>query len=105
MISVFQRPRQYHVNDLLLAILIVNLQIHLLYRYEELSKRFETLLRAYDDRCNLLNTRDATLSRLRQRARLTHARLSHAHQALLSVGEKFLALRERRIAQVGTLVQ
>ncbi|XP_026316914.1 uncharacterized protein LOC113228007 isoform X2 [Hyposmocoma kahamanoa] len=69
------------------------------YQYEELSKRYETLLRAYDDRCNLLNTRDATLSRLRQRARMTHARLTHAHQALLSVGEKFLALRDRRIAQ------
>ncbi|XP_075978501.1 uncharacterized protein LOC142978106 [Anticarsia gemmatalis] len=68
------------------------------YQYDELSKRYEALLQAYDDQCSSISYRDMRLAQWRQRANLTQAQLSHAHQALLSVGEKYLALRRKRNA-------
>ncbi|CAH0398838.1 unnamed protein product [Chilo suppressalis] len=69
------------------------------YQYEELSKRYEALLRAYDERCSVVSERDAALTRSRVRARNTHAQLVHAHKTLLAVGEKYLALWQKKHLQ------
>ncbi|XP_049874459.1 uncharacterized protein LOC126372654 [Pectinophora gossypiella] len=69
------------------------------YQYEELSKRYSSLLQAYNERCSSLSARETALGRLRQRVRTTHERLAHAHRTLLMIGEKYLALRDKRIAQ------
>ncbi|XP_038206233.1 uncharacterized protein LOC119828204 [Zerene cesonia] len=77
------------------AISIVCLQ----YQYEELSARYESLLRDYDERCKLVNSRDVEISRLRQRMKRNHARLVDANKALLAVGERYMALRKKKFVQ------
>ncbi|CAK1586024.1 unnamed protein product [Parnassius mnemosyne] len=69
------------------------------YQYEELSKRYETLLQAYDERCRKLNESDKTIERLQRRTYATHAQLVRANKTLLSVGEKYLILRRKRLLQ------
>lgn len=69
-------------------------------RYEELSKRYEALLRAYDERCGALNDRERAVARLQSRTDRMRAQLVHAHQALLSVGDKYLILRGKKMMQV-----
>lgn len=69
------------------------------YQYEELSKRYEALLRAYDERCSALSARDEALQRLRQRVEAAQAHCASANKALLTVGEKYLRLRRRGHAQ------
>lgn len=73
------------------------------YRYEELSKRYEALLKAFNDKCSVVNAKNQTIARLRQRARVMHAQLASAHKTLLCVGEKYLTLKRRRHEQVSNL--
>ncbi|KPI97261.1 hypothetical protein RR46_09168 [Papilio xuthus] len=70
-----------------------------LIRYEELSKRYEALLQAYDERCSALSERERAVTRLQGRTDRMRAQLVHAHQALLSVGDKYLMLRGKKMMQ------
>ncbi|CAB3247645.1 unnamed protein product [Arctia plantaginis] len=65
-------------------------------QFEDLSKRYQALLQAYDDQCSALSMQDMKLAQWQQRASLTHAHLAHAHKALLTIGEKYLALKRKR---------
>ncbi|KOB74101.1 Two component system histidine kinase, partial [Operophtera brumata] len=67
--------------------------------YEELSKRYSSLLRAYSDKCGDVANRDKALAHMKQHAEVMHAQLTHAHKALLSVAEKYLVLKKRRNVQ------
>ncbi|XP_013172100.1 PREDICTED: uncharacterized protein LOC106121138 [Papilio xuthus] len=69
------------------------------YQYEELSKRYEALLQAYDERCSALSERERAVTRLQGRTDRMRAQLVHAHQALLSVGDKYLMLRGKKMMQ------
>ncbi|CAG4962638.1 unnamed protein product [Colias eurytheme] len=69
------------------------------YQYEELSARYESLLRAYDERCKSVKSRDVEISRLRQRMKRNHARLVDANKALLAVGERYMELRKKKMVQ------
>ncbi|KAL4712064.1 hypothetical protein ACJJTC_003731 [Scirpophaga incertulas] len=69
------------------------------YQYEELSKRYESLLRAYHELCGTVSNRDATLARLRNRGRATRAQLMHTHKSLISIGEKYLLLWDKKQLQ------
>ncbi|KAG6444728.1 hypothetical protein O3G_MSEX003555 [Manduca sexta] len=71
------------------------------YQYEELSKRYDSLLQVYENRCKSVNACNVSILNLRQRLKSTHEQLSHAHRALLAVGDKYLALRRKRNRQKG----
>ncbi|VVD03246.1 unnamed protein product [Leptidea sinapis] len=68
--------------------------------YEELSKRYESLLRAYDDRSNVLSNRETALSKARELMKMKNKQLIEANTALLTVGEKYLNLRRKKFIQV-----
>lgn len=68
----------------------------LINRFEDLSKRYEALLQTYEDQCSVLSVQDMKLAQCQQRASLTHAHLAHAHKVLLTIGEKYLALKQKR---------
>lgn len=44
--------------------------------------------------------RDKEITRLRQRAHVMHAQLAHAHKTLISIADKYMALKKRRNVQV-----
>nr|XP_034831547.1 uncharacterized protein LOC117988505 [Maniola hyperantus] len=69
------------------------------YQYEELSKRYQMLLRAYGNRCNSLTSHDGALIKLYKRVKETHAELAHVNKSLLIIGEKYLNLKYKRLAQ------
>ncbi|XP_072947777.1 uncharacterized protein [Epargyreus clarus] len=69
------------------------------YQYEELSKRYESLLQAYHERCNAMNARDASVQRLQDRVKIAQDQLACTHKALLTVGEKYLKLRCKKLTQ------
>ncbi|KAL0822378.1 hypothetical protein ABMA28_004467 [Loxostege sticticalis] len=69
------------------------------YQYEELSKRYESLLRAYHDRCAVVRERDGALGRLRARTKDAHSQLAHAHRTLIAVGDKYLELCRKKRTQ------
>ncbi|XP_063827812.1 uncharacterized protein LOC135077193 [Ostrinia nubilalis] len=69
------------------------------YQYEELSKRYESLLQSYHDRCAAVGERDEALGRLRRRVRDAYAHLTQAHRTLIAVGDKYLDLSRRKRTQ------
>ncbi|KAJ8713603.1 hypothetical protein PYW07_013973 [Mythimna separata] len=73
--------------------------ICLQYQYEELAKRYKALIQAYDEQCYAVGMRNKRLEKWRQRVYSTRAHLTLAHTALLSVGEKYLALKHKRKEQ------
>ncbi|XP_068618724.1 uncharacterized protein [Battus philenor] len=73
------------------------------YQYEELSKRYEALLQAYDARCGALTERDRAIAILQDRTNAAHAQLVRAHKSLLSVGARYLALRRKKLVQYRAL--
>ncbi|XP_047993867.1 uncharacterized protein LOC125232254 isoform X2 [Leguminivora glycinivorella] len=68
------------------------------YQYEELSKRYKALLSEYSSCCETANAKNTEVARLQALASSTHAQLMDAHTMLLAVGEKYMALRERKLA-------
>lgn len=72
----------------------------LLFRYEELSKKYSALLQAYHESCNSASGREAALSRLHAHTRRALAQLTHAHEALLTVGDKYMRLWRKKQMQV-----
>ncbi|CAH0584420.1 unnamed protein product [Chrysodeixis includens] len=69
------------------------------YQYEELAKRYKSLLEAYNEQCGAVSLRDQRLEQWQERVSVTQTQLEHAHHALLAVGEKFLTLRQKRNLQ------
>ncbi|CAF4756846.1 unnamed protein product [Pieris macdunnoughi] len=69
------------------------------YHYEELSARYDVLLREYDERCNLETSHKETISRLRNRMKRNHTNLIEANKALLAVGEKYMKLRQKKLIE------
>ncbi|XP_035444623.1 uncharacterized protein LOC118272335 isoform X1 [Spodoptera frugiperda] len=65
------------------------------YQYEELAKRYQILVQAYEDQCNAVGLCDKRLDQWRERANSTQAHLTHAHKTLIAVGEKYLALKNK----------
>ncbi|XP_047027079.1 uncharacterized protein LOC124635260 [Helicoverpa zea] len=84
--------RQEDYTDTWSSMSIVCLQYH----YEELSKRYKALIEAYNEQRQAISLRDKRLEALRERANTTQAHLQHAHETLIAVGEKFLALKRKR---------
>ncbi|XP_061714943.1 uncharacterized protein LOC133523405 [Cydia pomonella] len=68
------------------------------YQYEELSKRYKSLLCEYSSCCEAANAKNTEVARLQALASSTHAQLMDAHTMLLAVGEKYMSLRERKLA-------
>lgn len=75
-----------------------------LLRYEELSKRYKFLLEINEERCKAVGAKDAQLQQLQALAETTHAQLLEAHKTLLAVGEKYMAMRQRKRAQVNCIM-
>ncbi|XP_063535230.1 uncharacterized protein LOC134745172 [Cydia strobilella] len=68
------------------------------YQYEELAKRYKSLLCQYSSCCEADNAKNTEVARLQALANSTHAQLMDAHTMLLAVGEKYMSLRERKLA-------
>ncbi|XP_063363505.1 uncharacterized protein LOC134652264 [Cydia amplana] len=68
------------------------------YQYEELAKRYKSLLCQYSSCCETANAKNTEVARLQALANSTHAQLMDAHTMLLAVGEKYMSLRERKLA-------
>ncbi|KAJ8715995.1 hypothetical protein PYW08_013280 [Mythimna loreyi] len=73
--------------------------ICLQHQYEELAKRYRALIQAYDEQCYAVGMRNKRLEKWRQCVYSTRAHLTLAHTALLSVGEKYLTLKNKRMDQ------
>lgn len=69
-------------------------------RYEELSKRYESLLQAYDERCRAITKRESSLERMQDLASTARAQVEDTHRSLISVGERYIALTEKHHASV-----
>ncbi|CAH2256672.1 jg19630 [Pararge aegeria aegeria] len=69
------------------------------YQYNELSKRYEMLLRAYDERCNSISSQDGAFLKLHKRLKELYVELTHVHKCLLIIGEKYLDLKYKRFTQ------
>lgn len=69
-------------------------------RYEELAKRYKSLLEAYNEQSSAVGLRDKRLEQWQERVSATQAQLENAHHALIAVGEKFLSLKQKRNLQV-----
>ncbi|KAF9419424.1 hypothetical protein HW555_004072, partial [Spodoptera exigua] len=65
------------------------------YQYEELAKRYQILVQAYEEQCNAVGLCDKRLGQWRERATSTQAHLTHAHKTLIAVGEKYIALKNK----------
>lgn len=74
---------------------IPNTCLRIYFRYEELAKRYQILVQAYEDQCNAVGLCDKRLDQWRERANSTQAHLTHAHKTLIAVGEKYLALKNK----------
>ncbi|XP_063382034.1 uncharacterized protein LOC134668518 [Cydia fagiglandana] len=68
------------------------------YQYEELAKRYKSLLCQYSSCCEAADAKNTEVARLQTLANSTHAQLMDAHTMLLAVGEKYMSLRERKLA-------
>ncbi|XP_026738028.1 uncharacterized protein LOC113501171 isoform X2 [Trichoplusia ni] len=69
------------------------------YQYEELAKRYKSLLEAYNEQSSAVGLRDKRLEQWQERVSATQAQLENAHHALIAVGEKFLSLKQKRNLQ------
>lgn len=74
-------------------------------RYDELTKRYESLLQAFNERCNAVNTRDNALNDLQKRLNTCHNEINEVHKTLITVCDKYLALKYKKNVQVSFIYQ
>ncbi|XP_050351651.1 uncharacterized protein LOC126774258 [Nymphalis io] len=89
-------PRSvYNVTESWSTMSMVCLQ----YQYEELTKRYNTLLQAYNEGCTSLGSYNNELLKLRKRIKDSHEEITSANKIILTVGNKYLTLKHRKLIQ------
>ncbi|XP_047534864.1 uncharacterized protein LOC125069417 isoform X2 [Vanessa atalanta] len=89
-------PRSiYNVTESWSTMSMVCLQ----YQYEELNKRYNTLLQAYNEGCTSLSSHDNEVLNLRKRINDAHEEITNANKTILTVGNKYLTLKHRKFIQ------
>ncbi|XP_012550384.2 uncharacterized protein LOC101737601 isoform X1 [Bombyx mori] len=73
------------------------------YQYDELTKRYESLLQAFNERCDAVNTRDNALNDLQKRLNTCHNEINEVHKTLITVCDKYLALKYKKNVQLSSL--
>ncbi|XP_045450574.1 uncharacterized protein LOC123659403 [Melitaea cinxia] len=69
------------------------------YQYEELSKRYKNLLKAYNDAFCSLNSYDSELKKVRRQLQEAHTDITKTNKTILSIGNKYLTLKQKKLFQ------